>query len=138
KFVNPVEFDAFIANLAGSNGPQLNLRPGDQAGQAHAADGGCVQFWIFFGGTEDARSIGTDQLKARYMVAERTGDVVVFAVDIVGNRTANADIFCARTYRQEPAARYGKLQNLRQRGSAFAPQQSCRGIELDEAVHSPR
>ena len=108
----------------------------DQSGQAHAADGGAIHFRIFFGGANHPRTVGANQLKAGNMIAEGCGDVMIFAMHVIRNRSADGDIFCAGSDGQEPAARDGKLQDLIQRDPAFASQQAGGRLKVQKAIQA--
>ena len=47
-------------------------------------------------GEQSARAVGADQFELSDVAAEGSGDVVVLAVDVVGDGSAEGDIFCAR------------------------------------------
>ncbi len=68
------------------------------------------------------------------MAAKGAGDVMVFAVDVVGNCTADGDVFCAGSHGQKEAARDGEIENLGEGDSGFTAQDSGLRIEADEAV----
>ncbi len=73
------------------------------AGQSHAADGGCKQFGIFIQRTASCNAIRADKIQPLDMAAEGTGQMMVFAMDIIGNGTADRDVLCAGRDREEPA-----------------------------------
>ena len=54
------------------------------------------------------------------MTAEGAGDVVVLAVDVVGDGAADADELRAGRRRQEPAVRHGEVEDLSQRRARLA------------------
>ena len=67
------------------------------------------------------------------MAAECAAAVVVFAVYIVRDGTADGYEFGARCHRQKPAAWYEDVEDFRQRDACFATQEACFLVEGDEA-----
>ena len=63
ELVDTVKLDALVVDLAGDDGTELKLRPGDDTGEAEAADGGGVELGILGRGTDAAGAIGADELK---------------------------------------------------------------------------
>ena len=70
------------------------------------------------------------------MAAEGSGDVVVFAVDVVGNCSAEGYIFCAGRDGEEEAAGDGEVEDLREGDAGFGGEEAGLGIEVDQAVHA--
>ena len=70
------------------------------------------------------------------MAAEGSGDVVVFAMNVVGNCSAYGYIFRSRCDGQKESARDGEVENLCERGSCFAAQNAGSRVEVQEAVHA--
>ncbi len=134
ELLNAVELDAGVLNAARNDGAQANLGPGDEAGESHAADGGGEPFCVLRGAAEEAGAVGTDQFEAGNVAAKGAGDVVVLAVDVVGNGTADGDVFCAGSDGQKEAARDGEIENLGESDAGFTAQDSGLRIEADEAV----
>ncbi len=66
-------------------------------------------------GAEAAGAVGADQFEARDVAAEGAGDLVVLAVDVVGDGAAEGDVLGARRDGQEEAARDGEVEDLRER-----------------------
>ncbi len=69
------------------------------------------------------------------MAAEGSGDVVVLAVDVVGDGPAEGDVLCARGDREEEASRDGEVEDLGERDAGLSGEQAAFGIEGDQAVH---
>ena len=82
--------------------------------------------------------IGPNQLELRNVVAERAGDVVVLAVDVVGDGAADGDVLGARGDGEEEAERNGEVEDFRKQNTGFAPQDPRRGVEVEHVVHAAR
>ena len=135
ELVDAVELDAFVVDLAGDDGLEAEGGPGDEAGEAEAADGGGVEVGVFGGGAEQAGAVGADELELGDVAAEGSGDVVVFAVDVVGDCSAEGYVFCAGGDGEEEAAGDGEVEDLREGDAGFGGEEAGLGIEGDEAVH---
>src|SRR5450432_3662849 len=59
--------------------------------------------------------------------------MMIFTVNVVGNCAANRDKFSTGRYRQEPATWHKLFQNIGQRDTSLATQQSLLLIERDKA-----
>src|SRR5450432_2153782 len=59
--------------------------------------------------------------------------MMIFTVNVVGNCAANRDKFSTGRHRQEPATRHKLFQNISQRDTSLATQQSLLLIERDKA-----
>ena len=95
ELVDAVELDALVVDHAGDDGLEAQGRPGDEAGEAEAADGGGVEVGVFGGRAELARAVGADEFELGDVAAEGSGDVVILAVDVVGNCSTEGYIFCS-------------------------------------------
>jgi hypothetical protein len=60
--------------------------------------------------------------------------VVIFAMNVVGDRAPHRDKLGARSHRQKPAARNHDLENIGQGNAGFAAEQAGLLIERDETV----
>ena len=80
----PVELDALVVDFAADDGFEGELRPGDEAGEAEAADGGGEHVGVLGARADHARTVGAGDLKGGNVDTKGSGDVVVLAVDIVG------------------------------------------------------
>src|SRR5580704_11728572 len=83
-------------------------------------------------------SVGADQLEARHMAAEAAREVVILAVNVIGNCAADSYIFSARRHRQKESAWYREVENFRQSCPGFAAEDASCGIEMQEAIHAAR
>ena len=138
ELVDAVELDSLVVDHAGDDGLQAQRGPGDEAGEAEAADGGCVQVGVFRGRAEQARAVGADQFELCDVAAEGSGDVVVLAVDVVGNCSAQSYIFCSGRDGEEKAAGNGEVEDLREGDAGLGGEEAGLGIEVDQAVHAGR
>ena len=136
EFIQAGELDGILFDFARDDRAKLHLGPGDEAGETHAADGRFIERLILRCGALVFLSIGADQLEARHVAAEGAGDVVVLAVDVIGDGAADGDKFCARGDGQEPAPGDGEVQYLGQGDAGLAAQQAVGRIEGDEAVQT--
>ena len=136
ELVDAVELDALVVDHARDDGLQAQRCPGDEAGEAEAADGGGVPVGVLGGRAEAARAVGADQLELRDVAAEGSGDVVVLAVDVVGNCSAESYVLRSGRDGQEKAAGNGEVEDLRERDARFGGEEAGLGIEGDQAVHA--
>src|SRR5260370_221400 len=67
---------------------KLELRPFDDAGKAEPADGSCKEFGVRFARNLDTLAISAQKTHTKHMATERSGAVVVLAVNVVGDRAA--------------------------------------------------
>src|SRR5690242_18833009 len=81
ELVEAVELVAVVVNFARDDGAQADLRPGDEAGETHAADGGGEPVGVLDGAADEAAAVGADEFEAQYVAAEGARNVVVLAVD---------------------------------------------------------
>jgi hypothetical protein len=72
------------------------------------------------------------------MTSERSGAMMIFAVHIVGNSTADCDKPGTGHYRQKPAARNADLQNFSQRHTRLTVEDAALYIESDKSIESSR
>src|SRR5512140_1069578 len=117
---------------------QANLGPRDEAREAEPADGGAIELGVFLRAAQAARSVGTQQLESRHVVAKRAGAMVVLAMDVVGDGAAEGHVFRARRDGQEEAARQGEIDDLGEQHARLAAQDSARRVERDEVVEVAR
>jgi hypothetical protein len=134
ELFQPYELGGLIPDAPGSDGAQLHFSPTDQAGQPHPPDGSGVPFRIFGCAAHHLRPIRTYELEAWRVQSERARNMMIFAVDVVGNRSTDGYVFGARAHRQKPAAGHSEVQNLGQRHSSFAAQQTGLLVERDQAI----
>ena len=130
ELVDAVELDAFVVDFAGDDGFEAEGGPGDDAGEAEAADGGGVELGVFGGGAEHAGAVGADELELGDVAAKGSGDVVVFAVDVIGDCSAERYIFGAGGDREEEAAGNGEVKDLREGDAGFGGEQAGFGVEV--------
>ena len=123
---------------------QREGHPEDQSREAHPADGGLEEFSILLRGTAQDASVGGQQVEPRHVPAEGTGAVMVLAVYVAGDHTANGHEPGARRDRDEPAPGHEDLDDVGQKDAGLAGEQACRLVEgehpphrehLDGAVH---
>ncbi len=130
-----MELDALVVDHAGDDGLEAERGPGDEAGEAEAADGGGEPVGVFGRGAEAAGAVGANEFELRDVAAEGSGDVVVFAVDVVGNCSTEGYILRSGSDREEEAAGDGEVEDLRESDSGFGGEEAGLGVEVDEAVH---
>ena len=136
KLVEAVELNSLVIDFAADDGLETKLRPGDHAGEAKTANGRRVHVRVFSRRAAQMRAIRANQLEPRHMAAERAGDVMVLAVDVVGNRATECDVLCSRRDRQKETARNSKVENLRERDAGLCGENARRGIKAEQAVHA--
>ena len=136
ELVDAVELDAFVVDEAADDGLELELDPGEDAGEAEAADGGGEPVGIVSGRAVEALAVGADELKLGDVGAEGAGEVVIFAVDVVGNGAAEGDVFRSRGDGEEPAVRDGEVEELGEREAGFGGEDSLLLVKAEQAVHA--
>src|SRR4051812_7192065 len=129
ELVNVRKANLFHLDKWAGDALQLDLGPGDQARQTQAADCGAVKVGVFGWRACQPFAVRSDQLKAGHVRAKRPGDVMVLAVDVVGNRAADRDKFSTRHDWQEPAFQDNQIENLGQRYARFTAQNALRGVK---------
>ena len=88
------------------------------------------------GGAEAAGAVGADELKGGDVAGEGAGVLVVFAVDVVGDGTAEGDVFGAGGDGEEEAARDGEVEDLGEGDAGLGGEEAGLRVEGDEAVHA--
>ena len=125
-------------NLAAHNGPQANFRPDNEAGESHSANGGAEPLLILRWATEQAAAVRADQFKTQKMAAKCPDNVMILAMNIVGDGSANRCVLGAGSYGKEEAARDGEVQDFRQGRASFAPENAGLGVEMAKSVERAR
>ncbi len=82
------------------------------------------------GSAEAAGAVGADELELRDVAAEGSGDVVVLAVDVVGDGSAEGDVFGAGGDGEEEAAGDGEVEDLGEGDAGFGGEEAGRGVEV--------
>ena len=72
------------------------------------------------------------------MPAEGTRDVVILAVNVVGNCSTQGYIFGSRRDGKEKPAGDGEVEDLREGDAGLSSKQARFGIKVDQAVHPGR
>ena len=124
-----MELNGLTVNLAGDDGFELNLGPGNQPSEAQPSNRGPVPLHILIRGAFYLSTFTADQAKFQYMSAKSAGYVMVLSVDVVGNRAADGDKLGARTDRQEPSLRNGKVEYLSEGDASFTAKNSSFWVE---------
>ena len=96
----------------------------DEPGEAKAANGRRVEISDFLPASRAARAIGANQLKLRDVAAEGARNVMILAVNVIRNCSAQRDILRSGRDGQEEPARHREVQNLRQRNARLGSQQA--------------
>ena len=131
-----------IGNKVGGFGLRHpNLRPHNNAGQPHTADGGPEQGAVGIITAalrlkmEDT-AVGNQQFHGHHMIAEGAGRMVVLAMNIGANSTTNSDLASARQNRNPQAIRQCCLHQLIQRHTAVDINNGAVGIDGVDLVES--
>src|ERR1700733_2939874 len=85
ELVNAVELDSLVVDHARDDGFESKCCPGDETGESESSNSGGVEGGVFGWRAEQTRAIGADQFELGDVAAERSGEVVVLAMDVVGN-----------------------------------------------------
>jgi hypothetical protein len=138
EFVDVAEADGLTIHPRAWNPPQLQLRPGDDACQAQAPDGGAEPLGVFLRRANQPLAIRTQQLEAMNMSAESAGAMMILAVNIVRNGAPDSHMTRAWHHRQKPTGWHGKAHDFRQQHPGFARQDTCFLVEVNEAIERTR
>src|SRR5271170_3698578 len=137
KLIDANELSRLVSNLAAHYGSQLDLGPCDESRKPEATDGRGEPVGIQRWAADEPAAVRSHQLKAQHMVPEGSGDVMVFAVNVVGDSATYGDVLGAGGYREEEATRYGEIQYLGQRHSGLAAKNAGLRIEVEKLVETP-
>lgn len=96
KLVETGEANILNIHLACPEGLELYFSRGDDAGETEAADGRREQRISGFQIMDD--SVRPEQLEAPYVTTERTGDLMIFSMDIVRDRPTEGHVLRSRQY----------------------------------------
>src|SRR5208283_5907309 len=79
ELVYTVELDSLVVDLARDDRTQLQLRPGDDAGQPHSSDRRGVPVGVLGGCADPSTTVRAHQLEAGNVIAKRARQLVVLA-----------------------------------------------------------
>ena len=111
---------------------RLRTRNADVRAEAEAAESEAARLR-----TESraiSQSLNRQQLETVHVGTERAGAMVVLAVDVVGDGSADRDPSGTRHHRQEPAPRNDQREDLGQGHSGLAAEEAGGFVEADQAV----
>ena len=109
---------------------ELQLGFENDSGQAHAAAGGPEQFRVVGRAAAHDFAVGQHQGQFTHMLTETAVPVMVLAMDVRRDRTADTDHGGARQNRQEPASGHDFPQDFAQAQTGGALQDPGGGIEF--------
>ena len=104
KIREPVEAERFGIEPRARYAPQLQFCPGDESRQAESAEAGNKPVRVFCFRADDATAVAALQFEGNDMATETARDMVVLAMDVIGDRAADGDEAGTGNDRQEPAA----------------------------------
>ena len=120
--------------IARRRGLELDLDPGDDAGEPEAAHRGGEEVRPHVRPDLDRLAVAADEAKGTDVAAEGSGAVVVLAVDVVGDGAAERHELGARRHRHEPAAGHADGQERADRQSRLGPNHAGRPVGRHDAV----
>ncbi len=107
------------------------IRPG----QSEAANCGRIPIRILGPRAETTAAIRPYQFKARNMVSEGAGNLVILAMNIVGDGTTKRHILRSRSYREKEAAWHREIKDLGERNTGFGGENPSLRVKIDQAIH---
>ena len=131
--VEAPEPDSLHLQTRARDAHELDLHPRDQAREAHPADRRTEEFGVLLGRTLPPAAVRAPEFEAADVAAERSRAVVVLAVDVVRDRTAERDELGARADRQEPTARNDHREQLLEAEPRLGAQDPSLRIEVDQS-----
>src|ERR1700730_14109235 len=101
KIVQGLKGDGLGVDPGTSHAFELDVCPGDYAGQTETTDGGVQRVRIFFGITNYQTVVGPMQAHLANVSAESPSTMMVLAVDVVGDGSADGNEARARRHGKE-------------------------------------
>lgn len=138
KCVEGIEGNGFGVNPWANDRFQLNVSPGDHAGEAQAADGCAEHVGIFRGTAEDQAVIGAMEAQLADVGSEGSGAVMVLAVDVIGDGAADGDKASPGGYGEKPASGYNKFEYLGKTDAGLATDHAEGWVKAQDAVEAAR
>ena len=105
------------------DGAKLQFSPGDEAGEAKTADGRLVPERIVARAALEAFAGRADEFKTRDVAADGPGDMMIFAMNVIGDGAPESHVLGAGGDRQKPATGDGEVEDFSKCGAGFAAQQ---------------
>src|SRR5207302_11253837 len=99
-------------NVRGLHAFELNPGAEDDAGEAHAPDGGPKDFAVVLGRAGEDFTGGCEEAEIPHEVREGPVAVMVLAMNVGGDGASHGHELGARRHGQEETARQKKLNNL--------------------------
>jgi hypothetical protein len=138
KLVQVAEPDALHVESWTLDRAQLQLGPGHYPRKPETSDGRGKPFRVLGSRAHEPGAIRAEQLEPSHVPPKRTGMVVILAMDVVRNRTADSYVTGAGHDREEPTRRNYQLQDVSQQHAGLASQHARLAIETDEPVETSR
>src|SRR5205823_3793674 len=108
--------------------PQLNLRGDNQSRQAEASDRRFEELAVL-GRRTTMQAVGSQEIERAHPSPKRSGAMVILAVNVVGDAAADGHELRARRDGNEPAMRDDDPENLIERRSRLAFEETVLAIE---------
>src|SRR5256885_11917300 len=118
------------------NGYQLKRDFGDDARQAHAANGCPEQLRFAFRTATHAAAIGHNKLNLCDVVAESSVVMMILAVHVERDAAAKRDVLRARRDGWEPTSRHECFEHFTEGRARFGTEQTALFVEIEKAVQS--
>jgi hypothetical protein len=134
EFRQLIERNIFRLQPWPCNAAQLQSCLRDHPCQPHATDCGFKPFSRLIWAAHNGLTICSEQVDTLNMITKRAQDVVIFAMDIVGNGPAHCDQLSAWSDRQHPALWNCQALDIAQQDAGFTRQQALLSVKGYEPV----
>src|SRR5271165_1854766 len=131
-----MEGNQFGVDPGAGDALELDLCPGNHAGQTETADGGTQHIGIYFGSADHHTVVRAMQCDLADVVSEGSSAVMVLAVDVVSNGSADGHEARAGRDGKEPSLRQKYVENVGEADAAFAAEHASRLVETQDAVET--
>ncbi len=118
----------------GGDGAELEFGAGDEPSEAESADGCTEPIGVLFAAAEASGSVGSQEFEGADVAGEGAGAVVVFAVDVVGDRAADGDEAGAGGHGEKPTRRNAEAEDRVEAAPGLAVEAAGGGVERNPAV----
>src|SRR5271165_3060176 len=129
-----MEGNQFGVDPGAGDALELDLCPGNHAGQTETADGGAQHIGIYFGIADHHTVVRAMQCDLADVVSEGSSTMMVLPVDVIGNGSADGNKARPGRDGKEPSFRQEYVENIGEADATFAAQHACRFVETEDAV----
>ena len=138
KLIQPTVGDRFRLQPGTRDPAKLQLSPHNQAREADATHGRTKPFWQQRRSALDRFPVGTCKPEPAHMVAERTQPVVILAMHVVGDGSADCNQLRARRHGQQPTVGDRQPLDIAQQHARFAANHPAFAVIRHQMIQPPR